>query len=150
MTAELEQLNRTLIEAFARDGAPVVPPPVAARIKRRVLAGVGRPQSIDIARDEGWQRLSDKAEIKILFDDGQSRSWLVRLAPGGALPPHRHDDGPEECIIVEGEVETDGVVYRAGDYSVALRGSEHRSIVSHSGCVFFFRSPSPPQRLHGG
>lgn len=134
--------------------APQTPTPDdAARIKRRVLERVaaaadgpatdtGQPGFVDIAAADGWRPLHAKADMKILFDDGVTLSWLIRLHPGGTLPAHKHDHGNEECLIVSGEVFVNDVRYGAGDYQVALAGSEHRTIRAPGGCVLFLRSPS--------
>lgn len=124
----------------------VVPQPpaaaTAARLKRGALRRVAASPRV-VAEGAGWRPFSAKAEMKILFDDGVHRSWLVRMQPGGALPPHAHDDGDEECVVLEGEVWVNGLRYGPGDYTVALRGSTHHSVRTATGAVFFLRSASP-------
>lgn len=138
------------LELLLLDTAPdAVAPETAARIKDRLAKRVAAaphsaaPQFIDIRAGEGWRPLADKAEMKILHDDGATRSWLVRLQPGARLDAHAHEFGPEECLVIEGELWLNGERFGAGDYQLALRGSAHEQVGTDSGCVLFVRSPSP-------
>jgi anti-sigma factor ChrR (cupin superfamily) len=133
--------------------ADEIPAGRAALIKQRVLARIApgieskeSAQFAEVLRDDGWKTFLPKAEMKVVFDDGVTMSWLIRLAPGGSLPPHSHDDGPEECVMIEGELEVNGVRYHAGDYSVALQGSKHDVVRTDTGALFYLRSPSPKAR----
>lgn len=143
-------LPRAAVERMLLDVAPEpVAPEVAARIKARLTKRVAAaprstaPQFIDIRADEGWRPLTDRTEMKILFDDGATLSWLVRMQPGARLDAHAHDAGPEECLVVEGDLWLDGKRFGAGDYQFAPRGTAHHRIHTESGCVLFVRSPSP-------
>lgn len=138
------------LELLLLDVAPdAVGPATAARIKDRLAKRVAAaprstaPQFIDIRADEGWRPLADRTEMKILFDDGATLSWLVRMQPGARLDAHAHDAGPEECLVVEGDLWLDGKRFGAGDYQFAPRGTAHHRIHTESGCVLFVRSPSP-------
>lgn len=138
------------VERILLDVAPEpVAPDVAARIKARLAKRVAAaprstaPQFIDIRADEGWRPLTDRTEMKILFDDGATLSWLVRMQPGARLDAHAHDAGPEECLVVAGDLWLDGKRFGAGDYQFAPRGTAHHRIHTESGCVLFVRSPSP-------
>ena len=132
-----------LLGAMLRDVAARTPAAAAAdRIKRRVLRRVSAPAHV-VAREDGWRPFVAKAEMKVLHDDGVTRSWLVRMQAGGELPPHAHDDGDEECVVLEGEVWVNGLRYGPGDYTLALRGSTHHSVRTSTGALFFLRSPSP-------
>jgi quercetin dioxygenase-like cupin family protein len=141
-----ELLPPELLQAMLGDVAAQLSGPTqtaaGARIRRKVLQRVA-PAAQPAGHDAGWRPLVDKAEMKILFDDGVHRSWLVRMQPGGELPPHAHEDGDEECVVLEGEVWVDGRRFGRGDYTVALRGSRHESVRTETGVLFFLRSPSP-------
>jgi anti-sigma factor ChrR (cupin superfamily) len=121
---------------------------VAARIKRRALKRVAdapHPAAaamIDIRRTDGWQPFADKAEMKVLHDDGITMSWMVRMGAGAVLDAHGHE-GTEECLVMEGDFWLNGVRLGAGDYQVAFAGTEHFSARSDGGCLLFVRSPSP-------
>lgn len=101
---------------------------------------------VNIAFDDGWQPLAPHAQMKVLFDDGHTLSWLVRMEPGCVLDPHAHVHGPEECLVVSGSLWLDDAHMVAGDYQLARPGSGHAHTRSDEGCVLFVRSPSP-QRI---
>jgi quercetin dioxygenase-like cupin family protein len=111
---------------------------------RRIRSRIDAPEPIrTVRRDVGWTTVAPGIERKILFDDGSTMSWLVRLAPGADLPEHVHEDGAEECLIVEGEMCLNGECYRAGDYMVAAPGSRHMQTRTTTGATMFLRTPSP-------
>jgi quercetin dioxygenase-like cupin family protein len=129
--------------AMLCDVAPQPPAAsAAARLKRNTLRRLASAPHV-VKHDANWRPFVDKAEMKVLFDDGASRSWLVRMQPGGELPRHAHDDGDEECVVLAGELRVNGLRYGPGDYTVALRGSTHHSVRTVSGALFFLRSASP-------
>jgi quercetin dioxygenase-like cupin family protein len=143
-------LPQTAVERMLLDVAPDrVARDVAERIKARLVKRVaaaprsGAPQFIDIPANEGWQPLADDVEMKILCDDGATLSLLVRMRPGGRLAAHVHAAGPEECLVVAGEVWLDDKRFGVGDYQFAPRGTAHHRVHTESGCVLFVRSPSP-------
>jgi len=128
--------------------APASPPAeAAARLKSRLLRRTAAPANaegfVEMRRDDRWRDFVGGTQMKVLHDDGRTMSWLVRMPPGTRLPPHRHDDGLEECLVLEGEVIVNGERYRAGDYLLAPPGSEHDDVHSDAGAVFYLRSPSP-------
>jgi len=146
-----EELPDDIVEAMLGNVAGTeVAPALAARIKARVLERVsaaaqapqqqGRPGFIDVLADAGWQALAPGVEMKVLFEDGTARSWMVRLQPGSELPPHEHDEGQEECLVLEGDVWLDDRKYGPGDYQIAQRGTWHGRVRSDGGCLLFLRS----------
>lgn len=145
-----ESLEQLLLEV-----APEMPATdAAARIKRRVLKRVAdgpHPDAagiLDIRRAEGWQPFADKAEMKVLHDDGRIMTWLVRMEAGAALEGHDHE-GTEECLVLEGDFWLNDVCYGPGDYQIAFPGTRHNSTRTVSGCLVFVRSPSP-NAVHAG
>jgi quercetin dioxygenase-like cupin family protein len=146
--------DRELIEMLLAV-APQAPPRetadrIKARVRRRVQPAAG---FITLRREEGWQPFVGGTQMKVLHDDGCSLSWLVRMPAGTELPAHRHDDGVEECLVLDGEVIVNEVRYSPGDYVLAPRGSEHYSVRTDTGALFFLRSPSPKAqaaRAHAG
>lgn len=60
--------------------------------------------------------------------------FLVRFKPGAASRPHEHT-GPEEFLVLEGELEDcDGTVFKTGDFVSYRAGSRHFSR-SPAGCL---------------
>ena len=96
----------------------------------------------NVRRDEGWVNLSKRVQAKVLHDDGQSLSWLLKLLPGGRLAEHDHAEGAEECMVLEGQLRINGEDLAAGDYHIALPGSVHHDVSSESGSLVYLRSPS--------
>ncbi len=144
----INDAEREALQSMLLDVAPEPPAPdVAARIMRRVLKRVAdgpHPDArgmIDIRRADGWQPLADKAEMKILHDDGVTVTWLVRLESGAVLAGHDHA-GTEECLVLEGDFWLNDVRYGPGDYQIAFAGTRHDSARSDNGCLVFVRSPS--------
>jgi quercetin dioxygenase-like cupin family protein len=87
--------------------------------------------------DEGvWLPGGDGITVKMLTVDPPSgrRTALMRLQPGALLPAHDHEDF-EECLVVEGEVDLDGVSYRVGDYLVAPTRTTHNQLQSPKGAL---------------
>lgn len=76
-------------------------------------------------------------EIKPLSKNKQRGylTYLVRMAPGAVLRPHRHAD-VEESYVIEGDLLVSGVHMQAGDYCRAEPGSVHAEVTTKSGCVF--------------
>jgi anti-sigma factor ChrR (cupin superfamily) len=102
-----------------------------------------------ISSAQGWKRLHEKAEMKVLLNDGVTVTWLLKLAPGGSIVPHAHDKGLEECLVVQGSVLLNNELYEAGDYQVAQVGTSHEAVLSEQGCVVMLRSPAGREReLH--
>jgi quercetin dioxygenase-like cupin family protein len=133
---------RTL-HTMLNDVAPQLPgADTARRIKRNALRRV-TAAPVNVPHAIGWRPFVARTEMKVLFDDGVCRSWLVRMHPASELPPHAHDVGDEECVVVQGEVWVNGLRYGPGDYTAALRGSTHHSVRTITGALFFLRSPSP-------
>jgi anti-sigma factor ChrR (cupin superfamily) len=111
------------------------------RLRRRLRLAGGDFVAV---RDAGrWRPFVGDTQCKRLHDDGRTVSWMVRMPPGSHLPAHRHDDGVEECLVLDGEVIVNDIRYVAGDYVLAPRSSVHYAVRSEAGALIFLRSPSP-------
>jgi anti-sigma factor ChrR (cupin superfamily) len=128
--------------------APQTPrPELRARVLERVAAeglSANRPvlnkEGVRFVRSAGlnWRAGNTAAvEIKTLSVDKQRSivTYLVRMAPGASLRPHRHVD-VEESYLLEGDLSVDGGQMQTGDYCRAEPGTVHRGVTSQSGCVF--------------
>jgi hypothetical protein len=71
-----------------------------------------------------WTEMSPGVTYTILFDDPvtKRRSMLVRALPGATYESHFHDEGHEECLILEGVM---GDECWPGDFHLAAKGSSH-------------------------
>lgn len=141
-----EVLPADVLSALVQDvAAPAPDEALVARVRARVAARTALDGAafafVNIAAHEGWELLAAGVERKVLFDDGRNMSFLVRLAAGVALPPHEHD-GPEECLVLAGDLWLDDEHLAAGDYQLAQPGTRHSTIRSDHGCLVFARAPS--------
>lgn len=134
-------LDSDIVDALAA-ASPVEPTPdAAARMRERLFRRVHetRADYRFVHSHEGeWQRLKRGVEIKLLREDSESRSYLLRLAPGARVPPHVHAVD-EECLVLEGTAIVNGVTCGTGDYHLAARGTPHDWLTSPQGCLLFIR-----------
>lgn len=137
-----------LEQALAGALAPVEPDPARAgamrgRLLQRARASRGAGEGlINVRRDDGeWRALVKGVRVKTLCEGAGSRSVLVELEPGAALPTHRHHEH-EECVVLRGEAELGELKVRQGDYHVAPAGSRHGRVSSRSGALLFLRGTS--------
>jgi len=88
-------------------------------------------------QDAAWRSIGlPGIRIRTLFMDRQRdlHTFLMRVEPGAELPPHPHA-GAEDCYVLEGDFESFGTTFRAGDYVRAPAGSMHGASRSPSGCL---------------
>jgi anti-sigma factor ChrR (cupin superfamily) len=135
-------LDAALIEALA---AATPPEPPSADAAARVLEALfqrvhaNAPDYLFVHSHEGeWVRLLRGVELKLLRQDGEQRSYLLRMAAGARVPPHEHALD-EESLVLEGDATINGVLCRVGDYHFAPRGKPHGWLTSEAGCLLFVR-----------
>ena len=140
-------LPLALTEALLLSVTPALPPANrASALRARVLAqaiesDVGQLQTI--RAEEGlWHSVAPLVDMKLLYDDGSSRSFLLRLQAGARLPPHGHA-ADEECIVLQGEGSIGDVFLRAGDYHLAPKGMRHGETFTATGALLFIRTAAP-------
>jgi len=93
------------------------------------------------SEEREWKEIEDGVSLKPLFFDSarQYATALVRMKAKTSFPRHRHTE-TEECYVIEGAIEMDGQLFRAGDYIRAEAGSIHEGIFSESGCTLLILS----------
>jgi hypothetical protein len=84
-----------------------------------------------------WTEMSPGVTYTILFDDPvtKRRSMLVRALPGATYETHFHDEGHEECLILEGDLVMGDLKLLAGDFHLAAKGTLHPPATTVSGCL---------------
>lgn len=97
------------------------------------------------AREGQWIAFAENVDMKVLHDDGDTRTWLARFRPGGTVQAHLQT-GDEEAYVLEGWCYVDRQVMRKGDYQLVPKGARHGKIVSPEGCLVFVRSHSAHRR----
>jgi anti-sigma factor ChrR (cupin superfamily) len=141
-------------ELVARIDAALAPEPLPAaaheRVKRRLLqriAADNTPQHLTHPPGpEGWQPFGAGVQIKVLYEEGGVMSYLLRLAAGAALPPHRHPVD-EECVVLEGEVQIGTLRVGAGGFHLGRKNLLHDALRSDGGALIFLRGAVPEARL---
>jgi len=140
----IEIVERALAEALA----PIAPDEVRstalrARLIRRARASrAAEERFINVRRDEGeWRPLVKGVRVKTLCAGARSRSVLVELDAGAALPTHRHHEH-EECVVLRGEARLGELLVRQGDYHLAPTGSRHGRVSSPRGALLYLRGTS--------
>ena len=106
------------------------------------IAEAGHPGAVTVRGDEGaWRKMARGVELKLLHFDEESgvQSALIRVAPGAVYPGHGHD-GPEECLMISGDLAFGSLRLAAGDYHLAPKGMYHEEARSEQGCLLFIRS----------
>jgi quercetin dioxygenase-like cupin family protein len=105
-------------------------------------ADIAAADMLIVRADEGsWITFAPSVAMKVLHDDGTTRSWLARFSPGGIIPAHMQT-GDEEAIVMHGWCYLDGVAINCGDYHLIHKGARHGVIHSPEGCLIFVRSHS--------
>lgn len=141
-TKPVPTLDDGLAGEIAAALAPTEPSPPRARAMRERILAAARGEDngrLTVRGDEGkWLPHAAGIDIKLLHQDAESRSFLLRFAPGATLAAHAHL-GEEVCVMLEGAVTIGDMPLRAGDYQLALPGSEHPPIHSATGGVVFIR-----------
>ncbi|HET6513215.1 MAG TPA: cupin domain-containing protein [Candidatus Kapabacteria bacterium] len=132
------------ISDIAEGFAEAMPAPRRA-LKSRVLEYALGKEAVEaegaphVVRAEGseWQESGlPGITMKVLYEDkaSQRQTVLVRIAAGVQYPRHRHV-GTEECLVLEGDLNLDGIKLTAGDFVVNADGDVHDRTWSDNGCV---------------
>ncbi|MEC9435508.1 MAG: cupin domain-containing protein [Pseudomonadota bacterium] len=87
------------------------------------------------ADDMDWKfRLPGLSECELAEIEGEEIS-LIRARPGAPMLSHTHS-GVETTLILSGEMEDRGRIYRRGDVSIATSDDDHRpKIVGDETCI---------------
>lgn len=111
---------------------------VKARVLDRVRATRASHQTV--RADEGaWESMGPLVDRRVLADDGETRTFLMRLQPGARRPSHSHA-ADEASYVLEGSVRYGALELKAGDYHVAAPGSVHEGVASETGALILIRS----------
>lgn len=114
---------------------------IARDLLTALLPGNGH-ELITIRANEGeWADLATGVSSKPLYDDGHTRSSLVRIAAETCWIKQQvllaHD---EECLLLEGDAFLGDTLLHTGDWQLAPTGSESRPISTDKGALVFMRS----------
>jgi hypothetical protein len=106
----------------------------AGRIATQAIAGL---RFVDSASESGWKALSvPGAHIRLLSLE-RERGYAVlmgRLDPGARYPAHVNA-GPEDFVVLTGDLHIGNRRLGPGDFHHADRGSQHEENYSLGGCT---------------
>lgn len=86
---------------------------------------------------------------RLALDPAADRVTLeVRMAPGTSYPAHRHG-GPEECFVLEGDIQIGDTEMLAGDFQRLEAGSVHPDQSTKAGCRLLIVSSLHDELLEG-
>ncbi len=120
--------------------APEVSPPdrLRARLLERIAETaissepVPRAGTIVRADQTPWQQTPVPGlQVRKLLGEN---TVLVRMAPDTVYPKHDHTLG-EQCLVLEGSIESEGVHVQAGDFTYMPAGSSHAPLYTKDGCL---------------
>ena len=138
------EINRLILEGLA----PLeLPPAHRTSLRGRLMARVGESQRRHAglvtvrAGDGAWRQIKAGVRAKTLREGPAGASVLIELAPGAALPVHRHRH-LEEGIVLQGGLQLGDLELGPGDYHVSPAGSRHDRISSRQGGVAYLRGTS--------
>ena len=91
-----------------------------------------------------WIATGPDSRMKVLMHDPKTGmlTVLTKLAPGGRIPEHTHED-IEQTMVLEGSLVDDEGTCTAGNFVIRAKGSRH-SPVAPNGCTMlvFFMKPT--------
>jgi anti-sigma factor ChrR (cupin superfamily) len=84
--------------------------------------------------------------LGFLFVDDQQQcvTSLVRMEAGTHFPAHRHG-GPEEVLLLSGDLVVEGQRMKPGDYCRAETASIRGESYTPSGCLFLLKASQHDQ-----
>jgi anti-sigma factor ChrR (cupin superfamily) len=137
---ELELL-RPIVSLFGSSAQDVLRPPQSLwdRLAKRIGAETGGEPAILAPAswtEPPWETVAPGISCKLLATDMalHRASMLVRLAPGGAYPPHSHA-GVEELHLLHGELWINDRKLYPGDYNRSEPGTADKRVWSETGCT---------------
>ena len=139
--AALAAWEQRLADATPSEDGPPPSPAVWQALQARI-AEEGHPGAVTVRAEDGqWRKMAPGIEIKPLYFDDESkiRSALIRVQPGAVYPGHVHS-GPEECMMISGDLAFGSLRLKAGDYHLAPKGMYHEEARSENGALLFIRS----------
>ena len=114
---------------------PETPPP---HLWTAIKARIGTMSANQARRrTEGvWMSIAPGVTMRLLYVDPVygTRSAIMRMQSGSAVPAHEHD-ALEECFVIDGSIHIADAEYGSGDHVLGQRGSPHPTIVSTSGAT---------------
>jgi anti-sigma factor ChrR (cupin superfamily) len=131
---EAEAIEFEELAAQIAFDAPLQQP--RASLKDRVMAATTKVNVLRASESEWKPTPFEGVTYKSLFVDTETkmRTVILKLAAGASYPRHRHAR-VEQCLVLSGDVEMEGVVkLGAGDFEWIEGGTTHEGVRSRGGC----------------
>jgi quercetin dioxygenase-like cupin family protein len=135
------------VEMILESLTPIAPSEqVQSEMKANLLAKVEAAKPVTVynmldAASTQWESFSPLISYRELFNNGKTTARLIKFAPGGSIPTHRHRDD-EAAFVVEGWCTIGELTLRTGDYHMVPTGASHAEIYSAEGCILFLHGSS--------
>ena len=125
-------------------GLEEIAPPVGLwdRIDRAIDDFEKSPATHTVRPAEmAWEPFAAGIQRKLLHADAKAGVQVVlyKVAPGTSFAAHGHLIN-EECLVLDGEIEVDGVVARSGDLHIAFANTRHGVLTSRTGALLYARA----------
>ncbi len=141
--AELWQCQFAALDLAAPQEAP------PAELFDKIIQSIGadeRETEGTFTRRAGsgvWIEMAPGLTYTVLFEDpvANRRSILLRAQPGATYDSHHHDEGYEECLVLEGDLVMGDLKLLPGDFHLAAKGSAHPPATTVSGCLLYLSTP---------
>lgn len=108
----------------------------------RAIDDVDRSPATQTVRPKelGWEPYIPGIERKLLYVNKAEGMHIVlyKVAPGTEVIEHTHII-TEECLVLEGQIEVDGVVVKAGELHLGFPGIRHGPLTSQTGALLYIR-----------
>ena len=126
-------------------GTELPPQGIFEQIVVGIDAGAGAvPGTLTRRAGSGvWSEIAPGVTYTVLFEDpiAKRRSILVRALPGATYESHLHDEGHEECLVLEGDFVMGDLKLLPGDFHLAVKGSSHPPATTVLGCLLYLSTP---------
>ncbi|HEY6641965.1 cupin domain-containing protein [Povalibacter sp.] len=149
MSYQDEELPDSTLQALALALKPAeLSESVRRRLRERVLQQAHEVASTGTftvrAGEAAWIEIAPFIQMKLLRRDqaAGNQTVLMRMQPGGIVPPHRHAH-EEEFLVLEGECCIGDLQLRAGDAHIAAAGSWHEAVTTRTGVLVLLRGEYP-------
>lgn len=142
-----------VVELLGLGAPPIAPSPeVRQRLLDESAPKEENPSAADFTiirgNDSGWSPMADGVFMKELFVNKArgTTTFLLRIEPGGKVPPHRHNS-IEEIFVLEGQCYINSEILQPGDYRCAQAGTADHLLTSENGTTVLVIGPSRVELL---
>lgn len=122
------------------DTQPIDPPPAVWDRIEAAISGDAPPPLTVSPGALPWRPVAPNLELKVLHEDADNgiRMVLYRAGPGAVVDRHLNTVA-EECLVLEGEIQINGTVLKAGDMQLIAVDTLHGPITSANGAIIYIR-----------